>query len=461
MIGFLTRHLIIPGYEAGFQRRKSLHYWRELERSQWKSRDELRGIQFTALKSLLTHAFRSSTYYKELWTQLGLHPAELRGLDDLEKWPLLERDAIRQNLPLLRCDRPGEQLITKATGGSSGVPLQFYLNSDSDDRRMAAWHRGYSWAGAGPGTRQVYLWGVPLGKRTRRQQWKDHIYQRWIYRRDVLNTFELSEETMPRYLERYNRARPDVLVAYTNPLDAFARWLEERGARPFAPKSIVVGAEKLHAFQRERIERVFGAPVFETYGSREFMLIGGECERHDGLHLTAEHLIVEILDDEGRPVADCDQGNVVVTDLFNYGLPFVRYVTGDRAVGGFANCACGRGLPLLRKVVGRQLDVLTTPSGRQIPGEFFPHLVKDFADVRRFQVVQTSLDEIVLKMVVGTCWSRDSRSQLERLVRAQLGDDVRFTVEEVADIPLTAAGKLRVVVNQLSSPTAPVVAAVD
>src|SRR5262249_25984262 len=153
----------------------------------------------------------------------------------------------------------------------------------------------------------------------------------------------------------------------------------ERGLAAWSPRSIVVGAEKLHPFQRELIERVFRAPVFETYGAREFMLIGAECDRHDGLHLTTENLLVEVLDDEGRPAPAGAEGNAVVTDLTNAGMPFLRYVNGDRAVAGFGACPCGRGLPLLRKVVGRRLDVLHTPDGRRAPGELFPHLLKDFA----------------------------------------------------------------------------------
>ncbi len=184
--------------------------------------------------------------------------------------------------------------------------------------------------------------------------------------------------------------------------------------------------------------------------------MGAECERHEGLHLTAEHLIVEVVDDDGRPAAAGEEGQVVVTDLFNYGLPFVRYVTGDRAVAGFATCSCGRGLPLLRKVVGRQLDILTTPSGRKIPGEFFPHLIKDFGDVRRFQVVQTNPDTILLKLVVADGWSSEARAQMEGLIQNQLGDDMRLAVRVVDDIPLTKAGKLRVVVNECADSAEPV-----
>ncbi len=196
------------------------------------------------------------------------------------------------------------------------------------------------------------------------------------------------------------RTRPDVIVAYTGALYAFALMLEARGWQPWSPAAVVVGAEKLHGFQREAIERVFKAPVFETYGSREFMLLGAECPEHDGLHLTAENQLIEILDDHGQPVAPGQEGNVVVTDLTNFGMPFIRYANGDLAIaetGG--NCRCGRGLGRLHSITGRRLDVLSTPDGHRLPGEFFPHMFKELPGVRRFQVVQDVPEAITVRIV--------------------------------------------------------------
>src|SRR5262249_3239420 len=224
---------------------------------------------------------------------------------------------------------------------------------------------------------------------------------------------------------------------------------DEMKATPYSPKSIVVGAEKIFPFQRELIERVFGARAFETYGSREFMLVGAECQRHAGLHLTAENLVVEVVDEYGQPTPDGEEGNGVVTDLTNYGMPFVRYLTGDRAVAGFGQCVCGRGLPLLRKVVGRQLDLIDTPDGRTVPGEFFPHLIKDFPAVERFQVVQDALERVEVRLVIRGAWDDEERSRLWAELRRTLGPAIRVDVNEVADIPLTAAGKLRVVVRTI------------
>jgi phenylacetate-coenzyme A ligase PaaK-like adenylate-forming protein len=458
MFNRLYRHLLIPAYESQLKHRQTFRYLRDLEKSQWQSSAELRERQLTTLHNLLKHSAINCPYYKENWSRLDLNPSRIGALDDFRRWPLVDRETIRLNRNEMRAKNLNH-LIAKATGGSSGVPLQFDLSRDSNDRRMAAWHRGYAWGGAELGTRQVYLWGVALGDRPWQARCKDYLYQEWLYRRRVLNTFDLNDRTMPEYLRRYNQYRPEVLVAYTNPLYAFARWLDERKMAPFSPRSIVLGAEKVHGFQRELIERVFRAPVFETYGSREFMLIGAECDRHEGLHLTMENLLVEIVDEDGHPTPDGEEGQVVVTDLYNYGMPFIRYLTGDRAVAGFSQCSCGRGLPLLRKVVGRQLDILTTPSGRQIPGEFFPHLIKDFAPVRRFQVVQTERDLIRLKIVVDEHWTAELRTHLERQILDQVDDSCRLVIEEVADIPLTAAGKLQVVVNRCQGQVEAAVAA--
>jgi len=164
------------------------------------------------------------------------------------------------------------------------------------------------------------------------------------------------------------------------------------------------------------------------------MLIGAECERHDGLHLSQENLYVEILDDAGRPTPAGEEGNVVITDLFNYGMPFIRYVNGDRAVAGWKTCPCGRGLPLLTKVTGRRLDTLETTDGRKVPGEFFPHLLKDYAAVRRFQVVQSTRDTITIKLVAPD-FSDSDRESLLAAIRVCAGWEVHLDLQLVSEIP--------------------------
>jgi phenylacetate-CoA ligase len=442
---WLYRDVFIPAFETGWHRRGTFGYLRSLEESQWWDRQRHETEQLAQLQKLLAHANESCPYYRDAWQEADLKPASIRSLSDLQRWPLVTRETIREHRKQMRSSK-NLKLIHKATGGSSGVPLQFDLDLASNDRKMAAWHRGYAWAGAGLGTKQFYLWGGAVGKPSFLKRCKDAFYH-GIYRRKIVNSFGLSEAALDDYAKQLNSHRPEAIVAYVNPLYTFARMLEEKGIKPWSPKSIVVGAEKLHDFQREVIERVFQAPVFETYGSREFMLIGGECEKRNGFHLTSENLIVEVVDDDGRPTPDGMEGNLVITDLTNYGMPFIRYVNGDRAVAGWHSCSCGRGLPVLKKVTGRSLDVIETVDGRHVPGEFFPHLLKDIAPLWRFQVVQESPEKVTLKVVLRGEWPAAQRSQIEQEIREVLGPGTAFSIEPVSDIPLTAAGKLRVVVN--------------
>ncbi len=446
MIRLLHSSIVLPAYETLLHRRKTLRYWKSLERTQWRAREELEQIQFEALLRLIQHAFAHCPYYREQWSQLGLKPGALESIDSFNRWPILSREIIRKNRLRLRAQIPGMTLMSKSTGGSSGEPLHFDLNSDSAQRREAAWHRGYSWARAEPGQKVLYLWGVPLTPRSKWADRKDALY-RAIYRRTLLNTFDLSEERVPEYLERLNRCKPDAIVAYAHSLYAFARMLEERNLCPYSPKGIVVGAEKLHPFQRRLIERVFRAPVFETYGSREFMLMGAECDRHEGMHLTMENLLVEIVDDNGHPTPAGQEGNIVVTDLYNYGMPFVRYTNGDRAIAGFRNCSCGRGLPLLKQVVGRRSEMIRTPDGRHLTGLFFPHLMKDFPAVRRFLVVHDKPDHLQLRIVVSPEWRAGDAQILKSVIRNVIGPAMHIDVILVDNIPLTGSGQLQVVLN--------------
>ena len=451
------RYVVIPAFETVYKRRKTLQYWKQLERSQWWSPDQLQAEQFAALQRLLRHAAENCPYYRQLWAERLLEVRDIQSPADFNRWPLLQREHVLEHRSALRAEHGASPLISKATGGSTGIPMHFDLDQGSYERRNAATFRGYGWAGATPGTKQFYLWGAPLDPQPASKIWKNRFYEA-VQRRRVVNSFELSEETVPRILRSLNSYRPDVIVAYTNAVYHFARSLAERKERPFSPQSIIVGAEKLHGFQRELIESVFRAPVFETYGSREFMLMGAECSEHAGLHLTTEQLYLEIVNDDGTPTPAGEVGNVVVTDLYNYGMPFVRYASGDQAVAGFSQCRCGRGLPLLHEVRGRKLDVLRTPDGRSLPGEFFPHLMKDYGWVRQFQVVQPAMDQLELRVVLGPTWNESDQAKLLQCVQQTVGPMVHITWQPVSEIPLTRAGKHRVVVSHVPDPASTEVA---
>lgn len=448
MYGTFYRHVLFPLFEGAVKGRRTVEHLRQFEESQWWPLDRHHAAQLQALQKLVRHAWDNCPYYHHEWEQRGLYPSRLQSFTDLHAWPLTRRDTIRQHRASMRTTARC-QLISKSTGGSSGEPLHFDLDIGSHSRRTALMHRAYSWAGGAPGTKQLFIWGGPLKFLPAHLRWKQRLHAS-IERKKIVNCFEFTPELMQRHTETLNSFRPDVIVAYTNPVYEFARFIDEHGLKCFSPRGIIVGAEKLHGFQRELIERVFQSPVFETYGARETMLIGAECDRHGGLHLSMENLYVEILNDDGTPTPEGAEGNVVVTDLFNYGMPFIRYVNGDRAVAGWKKCTCGRELPLLTQVTGRRLDTLTTPDGRKVPGEFFPHLLKEFPSVRRFQVIQKQPETITLKLVAPG-FPQDHERRLLDAIHSCTGDAVRIELQLVDDIPLTSSGKHKVVVRTVGN----------
>lgn len=299
------------------------------------------------------------------------------------------------------------------------------------------------------GRRTLFLWGGAVGEPDRWHQTKDRLYNLAFARR-MLNSFHMTEANMAHFADAIDHYRPQVLVGYVGPLVRLAQWLLDNGRKVHAPESIIGAAEALHEFQRDIVQRAFGCPAFNTYGCREFMLIASECEKHHGLHVNADHLVVELRDQSGADVGG-RSGELVITDLFNYGMPMLRYVNGDMATASDRLCACGRGLPLLERVEGRVLDAIRTPAGHILPGEFFPHMLKDVPGLVRFQLVQTELDRLELSIVRGEDFDEASLQYIRREVAKVLGDSVELVCHFVDDIPLTPSGKLRVTVSRLAA----------
>ena len=162
--------------------------------------------------------------------------------------------------------------------------------------------------------------------------------------------------------------------------------------------------------------------------------------------MNSDHLVVETVDAAGGGVQGAP-GRVLLTDLHNYGMPMIRYENGDVAVTATRRCDCGRGLPLLERVEGRLLDIIRTPAGRILPGEFFPHLFKDLSWVREFQVIQREPAHLRVLLVLRPEGGPADLEPLRRKLAAVLGGALEIQIDTVAAIPRTASGKLRVTIG--------------
>jgi len=276
---------------------------------------------------------------------------------------------------------------------------------------------------------------------------KERLYQR-AFNRFFLDAFAMTEDNLGDYVDNLQRYRPKIIVGYVAPLVILSRWMLEHGRRIDPPVAVITGAEALTTPDRDQLNKAFGAPVFNTYGCREFMLLASECEHRDGLHISADHLVLETVDAEGRPVTS-SSGDVCVTDLHNYAMPFVRYLNGDRATYAERACQCGRGLPLLETVDGRILDIIVTRDGHMVPGEFFVHTMLEFPDIRQYQVVQVSPERLDIRIVPRTKLSTDERALLKSRFVRRMGTDIDIAICEVDSIPKTASGKRRITVSHI------------
>jgi phenylacetate-CoA ligase len=264
----------------------------------------------------------------------------------------------------------------------------------------------------------------------------------------VVNSFELSAEQIAAMVREYNHQRPRVVVGYANAIYEFARYASEAGLTLTPPVGVISSAEKLFDYQRVTIEKAFGAPVFDRYGCREVMMIAAECEQHNGLHITADNVYVE-LTRGGQLCEPGEAGEVLLTDLHNYGMPLIRYKVGDAGSWKGHDCACRRGLPLLNVVEGRTLDLISTPSGRVISGEFFPHLLKDFSWIRRYQVVQEQRDQLIVRIAADESHSNEDCSLLKETLSQTLGDEMHVHFEIGPDILIEQGSKFRPVLSRV------------
>ncbi|MGH8174415.1 MAG: phenylacetate--CoA ligase family protein, partial [Rhodanobacteraceae bacterium] len=193
--------------------------------------------------------------------------------------------------------------------------------------------------------------------------------------------------------------------------------------------------------------------VYNTYGCREFMLIAAECERRNGLHMTADHLRIEL--DAVRTTPDGERiGEVLVTDLHNFGMPLLRYANGDMSTAADEACACGRGLPLLRRIDGRKLDTLHTPAGHLLPGEYIVHAFLGIPSIKRYQLVQRELAVLDITLVPDEGFGEPVLEQIRQAIAKVVGESVSIRFHVVDEIAPSASGKFRVAICELEQTVA-------
>lgn len=418
-------------------------YWKQFNRTQFLSIDELRLRQLDLLRTQLLHAFRNVPWYRRSMETAGITALDIRSLDDLKMLPILhKRDIQDAGDSLLARNVPISRRTRNQTGGSTGTPLQFWVDNRRFDSRRASTDRHNAWAGLHPGDWYAHFWGsrFDTGTTTRPEiDWR----KRFLYREITLNTSLISEEDLSEYLSLLRRFRPRVMLAYAQSAVMFAEYCRDQGIDDVRFESIITAAEVLLPQQRVQLECQFGAQVFNRYGCREVSVIASECSFQTGLHTNSDALIVEIEPVPGMPPGT---GRVLITDLLNRSMPLIRYEIGD--IASWAEgppCPCGRHLPRLDAIEGRITDFLTTGDGRKVSGISLALLAGNMTEIRQLQFIQHDAQKITLRVVPGPGYGPEIDKELHKRLYPYLRGLSEVSIEIVSSIPAEPSGKFRYV----------------
>lgn len=451
--GPILAKTLFPAFEAA-RGRPTVPLLRYLETTQHWSHDALVDLQLGFLRRLVRHAYHHTAYYRQVMDERGLRPEQFDSLDALHRLPVLDRATVVRTLDARTATAPPRITVTKQTSGTTGEPVIVRYNAESRHWRDATRWRGYGWSGYRIGMRAFHYWGhslPPASRVARAKLWLDHALKRDRY----VDCTPRGDAALQAAVDQLRAWKPHVMVAYAAGAAALARFVLEKGLRDWDDIPVLVGAERLWPAEREQIGKAFG-PAFETYGCREVMLIASECEAHDGMHASMENLIVEIVvrepDGTLRAARPGETGEIAITDLHNLACPMIRYITGDLAVarerGPAGRCTCGRELDRLGPIEGRVTETLRDGNGEAVNGLVFNILFSSLGpDVRKFQIVQRVDGSVVMK-VVPTRGDRlpDTASGMIHTFAEKYLPSAPFGIEYVDDIPLSGAGKRKVVV---------------
>lgn len=419
----------------------------ELERSQWASREEIQQIQARHLQAFIRRIYAQVPYYRRVLDESGIAPQDIRSASDLARLPFLTKSLIREHSDMLRA-RDAGPLQRFNTGGSTGEPLIFYIGKERISHDVAAKWRATRWWGVDIGDRELVVWGSPveLGAQDRLREWRDSLL-----RSRLMPAFEMSPANLERFVTQIRAFRPTMLFGYPSSLALIARHAERSGRRldDLGIRVAFVTSERLYDDQKATIERLYGCPTANGYGGRDAGFIAHQCP-HGGLHLSAEHIIVEVVDAKGRVLPAGEAGEVVVTHTATGEFPFLRYRTGDVAVLDDGHCACGRALPMLREIQGRTTDFIVAADGTVMHGLALIYVVRDLAGVDAFKIIQESRDLVRVLLVARGGVTPQMTDTIRRGLRQRLGDQVEVSVEAVDQIEPERSGKYRYVVSKVA-----------
>lgn len=418
-------------------------YLEELLRTQHASESELKALQDENLRLLIRHCYENVPYYSLLLRELKLTPNDFRGVNDLRKLPLLQKETVRKQPELFQArNYSNSRCEVVNTSGTTGTTLQIRVDVEGRRRNYAFFNRLKLWADVNTSARNATFGGrtiVPVCQ-LRDPFWRYNLSTNTL----LFSSYHIREENMASYLAKLYSWAPELIDSYPSSVFLLAQYARAHKVLAPGPKAIITSSETLLPDQRQLISSVFRCKVFDQYGSAEQVCFISQCE-FGSYHVHPEFGVVEFLPYNSER---SDVGlRIVATGFTNWAMPLLRYETGDLAVPASHKCNCGREFHTLERIVGRVDDLVITPDGRRI-GRLDP-VFKGLHTIRQAQIIQESLERIRVRIVPGEGFCRADQESIQRELEQRVGKDMEYVFEIVGEIAVGPGGKFRAVISRV------------
>ncbi len=429
-------------------RNLTFFYYKKLKKIEYVDLEENLKYQETKLKEILLYSWKNVPYYTKILKKARIIENSKVNLKNFNKIPILTKEIIRKERDkLLSNDIKNIRYAPNTSGGSTGEPVKFIQDKEAASEDLAIVWIQNSFVFDYP-CKHLKLWG---SERDIFKKW-DVIGRTkdWLQSIKILNSFSMGEEDMNKYIKEINKYKPELIEAYVQSIYELAKFIKKNKMEVFSPKGIITSAGTLYPEMRELIEEVFKTKVFNRYGSREAPTLACSCKKNNELHENIFTRYIEILDKNLKPCKPGQVGDVYVTTLNNYSMPLIRYKIGDMAVPSkLKKCPCGRGMPLIEKVVGRTVNLFKTKKGELIDGLYFNTTIWKRKWAHSYQIIQEDYNLVLYKIKINEKPEESELKEVENLVKKVMGDGCKVKFEFVKEIKPTKSGKYLYTISKI------------
>lgn len=420
--------------------------WNELERISALTDDEIEKEQEMKLQKIINYAYEHVPYYKKLFDKNGIEPGDIMTRKDLEKIPLLSKNMLMEHREELLSDEyRKEQLIHVTSSGTTGVPVGFYVEKESHMRDWAYMYFMFRDYGLKPKSKRLVLRGKPFKEKQRGKKYQWDAFKREL----SIDIFSMNEQSLEEYCKAIEKYKPEFAHGYMSAMYTLCKYIEKRpGGLKHRFKGFIATSEMLVDEQRNYVETILGMPVLTFYGMSERVIWA--TQRHSDQRYIVAPLygVTEIVDSDGKRIEEANQtGELVGTGLLNYGMPLIRYKTGDM-------CSWSeRGI--LNTIQGRsRYDQFIAEDGSYIPVAYCTYCIHSdvFKNVIRYQLYQEKKGEVIIKVVPAKEYTEsDSRKILKEFEEKteKSGGQLQYRIKIVSEIVPKKNGKLLLVDQRL------------